>query len=255
MSGPGDHLVRLRGLHIATSARDLVRGVDLDVYAGRVTAVMGPSGSGKTLTANAVMGLIEVEPGLQAGELRYPALAEPGLAQRDWFEGVRGGGQRAQRRLLEQTRALRGSFMTYSPQTASSALNPGRTIGRQLELAIRRRARGATLGPEELAREVRRSLDEVGLPPSAAGALPGELSGGQCQRAALAFAVAPQPRLVIADEPETGLDPVLTRAVIELMIAVCRDHGCGLLLISHHDETVQRIAHEVVRLGRVEGGT
>lgn len=149
-----EHLVRLRGLHIATHARDLVRGVDLDVYAGRVTAVMGPSGSGKTLTANAVMGLIEVDPGLRAGTLEFPA-----LGAQDWFAGVCGGGARAQRRLLEQTRTLRGSFMTYSPQTASSALNPGRTVGRQLELAIRRRPQGATFTPAEVAAAVRRSLD------------------------------------------------------------------------------------------------
>ena len=243
-----EHLVQLRGLHIATPHRDLVREVDLDVWAGRVTAVMGPSGSGKTLTANAVMGLIEVQPGLRAGQLRYPTLGD-----RDWFDGVRGQGRRAQRRLLAETSPLRGSFMTYSPQTASSALNPGRTVGRQLELAIRRRQQGTQLSDADVAREVRRSLDEVGLPHSASSALPGELSGGQCQRAALAFAVAPHPRLVIADEPETGLDPVLTRAVIELMISVCRDHGCGLLLISHHEETVERIAHEVVRLHNLEG--
>lgn len=243
-----DHLVQLSGLRIAIPNRDLIRDVGLDVYAGKVTALMGPSGSGKSLTAQAVMGFIEVKPGLVEGSLRYPALSD-----RDWYAGVRGGGPSAQRRLMEQTRTLRGSYLTYSPQAASSALNPGRTVGRQIELAVLRRENAASLSPAEVSRAVRTSLDEVGLPPSAAGALPGELSGGQCQRAALAIAVAPHPRLVIADEPETGLDPVLTRAVIELMVAVCRDHGCGLLLISHHEETVQRIADVVVRLpGRSE---
>jgi ABC-type glutathione transport system ATPase component len=54
---------------------------------------------------------------------------------------------------------------------------------------------------------------------------------------------------VVADEPETGLDPVLRRTVIELLVEVVRGHGAGLLLISHHEDTVARIADDVVRLG------
>jgi ABC-type glutathione transport system ATPase component len=72
------------------------------------------------------------------------------------------------------------------------------------------------------------------------------------QRAALAIAVAPKPKLVIADEPETGLDPVLRRTVVELLVNVCKEHGAGLLLISHHEDTVRRIADDVVRLPGVE---
>jgi ABC-type glutathione transport system ATPase component len=69
-----------------------------------------------------------------------------------------------------------------------------------------------------------------------------------CQRAALAIAIAPKPRLVVADEPETGLDPVLRRAVVELLVQTCKEHGAGLLLISHHSDTIDRIADDVVRL-------
>jgi len=134
--------------------------------------------------------------------------------------------------------------MTYAPQSASSALNPGRTLGRQLALAMTRGGVPESEQPTAL----KTLLDEVGLPARAAAALPGELSGGMCQRAARAIAVAPRPRLVIADEPETGLDPVLTRAVTELLLALCRQRDCGLLLISHRDETVDRIADHVVRL-------
>jgi ABC-type glutathione transport system ATPase component len=86
-----------------------------------------------------------------------------------------------------------------------------------------------------------------------ASALPGELSGGQCQRAALAIALAPAPRILVADEPETGLDPVLRRTITELMVRVCRDRGVGLLLISHHEDTVERIGERVVRIGLPEG--
>lgn len=237
------HLVKLRNLTIRTHARPLVRGIDLDCYEGRVTALMGPSGAGKSLTARAVMGCLDVDPGLADGSLVYPALGE-----RDWFADVRGKGPRAQRRLLKETAALRGSYFTYSPQAASSALNPGRTLGRQLALAIGRREQP----PVDLAQAIVDLLNEVGLSPGDSRLLPSEMSGGMCQRAALAIAVAPLPRLVIADEPETGLDPVLTRGVIELMVDVCREHQCGLLLISHHQQTVDKIADDVVHLPGVE---
>ena len=240
-------LVEMRGLGIRSASRTLVEDVSFDIEPGKVTALVGPSGAGKSLTARAVMCVLDVTPGLFAGSLRYPA-HDPAV---DWFDGVRGGGPRAQAALLERSRVLRGAYLTYSPQAASSALNPGRTIGQQLVMAIARR----TDPPADVGAEVQRVLADVGLGPRAAASLPGELSGGMAQRAALAIAVAPKPRLVIADEPETGLDPVLRRAVVELLVEVCQVHRAGLLLISHHEDTVQRLAHAVIRLpGRAGGG-
>ena len=240
-------LVVMDGLTINAPTRTLVEGVSFEIQGGRVTALVGPSGSGKSLTARATMCVLDVDPGLVAGSLRFPAL-DPAL---DWYEGVRGGGMSAQRKLLARTRHLRGAYFAYSPQAATSALNPGRTIGRQLAMAIARRQ----TPPNDLSAEIRRILGQVGLQPGAAGALPGELSGGMAQRAALAVAVAPKPRLVIADEPETGLDPLLRRAVVELLVRVCKEEGTGLLLISHHKETVQRIADDVIQLKGQHGET
>jgi len=232
-----EQLVKLRGLSVEHRGRKLLDGVDLDVHAGKVTALMGPSGSGKSLTARVVLGCVDTDPGVTAGSLTYPTLSD-----RDWLAGRTGA--RGARRLLKESRDLRGAFMTYAPQSAASALNPGRTLGRQLQLAMTRG--GVPVGEQPAV--LKTLLDEVGLPARAIGALPGELSGGMCQRAALAIAVAPRPRLVIADEPETGLDPVLTRVVTELLLELCLHRGCGLLLISHRDETVDRIADHVVRL-------
>ncbi len=238
-------LIALEDLAVRTSRRFLVDGVSMTVQPGKVTALVGPSGAGKSLTARAAMGVLDVDPGLVRGILRYPAL-DP---DKDWMAAVRGNGMPAQRTLLAETRHLRGAYFTYAPQAASSALNPGRTVGRQLELAIRRRDEP----PEDLGSEIARILMDVGMGVDVARALPGSLSGGMAQRAALAIAVAPLPRLVIADEPETGLDPVLRRAVVELLVRVCKDRGAGLLLISHHEDTVERIADDVVRL-RPTGG-
>ncbi len=236
-------LLELRDLCIVTPDRALVDGVALDVRQGMVTALVGNSGSGKSLSARACMGVLDVDPGLVRGTLRFPQLSD-----RDWFEGVRGKGMGAQRRLLAETRPLRGSYVTYSPQSASSALNPGRTIGRQLEIAIARRREA----PADLGQAIKDVLGEVGLPSRAAAALPSELSGGMAQRAALAIAIAPNPPLMIADEPETGLDPVLRRVVTKLMLDVAKHHSVGLLLITHNMDTVERIADDVVRIGAHE---
>jgi ABC-type glutathione transport system ATPase component len=236
-----DLLLEINDLCVKSHDRTLVDGVGFKVHAGKILALIGESGAGKSLTARHAMGVLDVNPGVARGHLRFPAKT----GDRDWFDGVRGGGLRAQRRCTSETASLRGGYVTYSPQSASSALNPGRTIGRQLELAILRREKA----PANMSEAVKRVLEEVGLPPRAALALPGELSGGQAQRAALAIAIAPDPRVMIADEPETGLDPVLRRVVTELMINVARKIGVGLVLISHNKDTVDRVADEVVIIG------
>jgi ABC-type glutathione transport system ATPase component len=176
---------------------------------------------------------------LEAGSLRFPAYAD-----RDWFAGQAGRGLAGARHILRETAQLRGGYLSYSPQAASSALNPGRTIGRQMEMAVGRRPTGETRSVAAIGDLLR----EVGLEPRVAASVPGELSGGQCQRAALAIAMACAPRVLLADEPETGLDPVLRRQVVELLVTVGKAHGCGILLISHHEDTVSRIAERVVRL-------
>lgn len=236
-----DLLLDLQDLCIATPQRHLVDGLSLQVHRGKCTALIGESGSGKSLSARAMMAVLDVDPGLKRGSLRYPAAT----GDRDLFEDVRGKGMRAQNRLLRTSRWLRGGYVTYSPQSASSALNPGRTIGRQLDMAVRRRENP----PADTGKAIKEVLKEVGLPPRAAYALPRELSGGMAQRAALAIAIAPNPKVMIADEPETGLDPVLRRVVNELMLDVAKKFNVGLVLISHNMDTVDRVADQVVIIG------
>ncbi|MFT6142774.1 MAG: ABC-type glutathione transport system ATPase component [Myxococcota bacterium] len=234
-------LLVLEDLCIRTPDRTLVDGVSFTAHRGRITAVVGHSGSGKSLSARAAMGVLDVDPGLVRGSLRYPGAS----GGRDWFEGVHNLGMKAQMTLLKQSRHLRGGYVTYSPQSASSALNPGRTIGKQLQMAIQRR----DTQPADLGVAIKVVLDEVGLPSRAAYALPRELSGGMAQRAAVALAIAPNPQVLIADEPETGLDPVLRRVITELMVEVAREHNVALVLITHNMDTVERIADDIVRVG------
>ncbi len=235
-----DVRLQLSDLCIRTRERPLVEGVQLLARKGEVTAIVGPSGAGKTLTVRAAMGVVEVDACVVSGSLRYPEHGD-----QDLLGGLGNGTARDRAELARRTAALRGGYVTYSPQAASSALNPGRTVGHQLAIAIGRRS----TPPSDLAAAIRQVLEEVDLPGRAAAALPTELSGGQAQRAALAVAIAPRPRVLIADEPETGLDPVLRRLVTERMLAIAREHGVALVLVSHHRETVDRIANHVVQVG------
>jgi peptide/nickel transport system ATP-binding protein len=239
-----DILLSLENLCIRTPDRILVEDVNITLYSGEVTAVVGHSGSGKSLCARAAMCVLDVAPGLVRGSLRYPGIT----GDKNLYEGVAGQGISAQRALLKRTATLRGGYITYSPQSASSALNPARTLGRQLQVAIARRERR----PSDMGATIRDILDEVGLPHRSAKSLVGELSGGMAQRAALAVAIAPEPKILIADEPETGLDPVLRRVVTELMLDVSRNHGVALMLISHNMDTVSRVADHVVQIGEEE---
>ncbi|MGC6515197.1 MAG: ATP-binding cassette domain-containing protein [Myxococcota bacterium] len=232
--------IQLKGLEIRTSERVLVSDVHVSVHEGEILALVGASGSGKSLSARAMMGVLDVSPGLSAGELYWGA--RPGV---NLFANVVGRGVAAQRRLARETAPLRGHWVSYAPQAAASALNPGRTIGMQLEMAIRRR----DALPSSIPEEIRTLLDEVGLPPRVSNVLPGSLSGGMAQRAAVAVALAPAPSVLIADEPETGLDPLLRKRMVLLLVEVARRRNAALVLISHHRDTVDRVADTVVSLG------
>jgi len=233
-------LLILEDLTVRTPERTLVEGVSLRLARGEVTALIGPSGAGKSLCARAAMGVIDVRPGLARGSLRLPDHAHG-----DLFEGVADGGAPAHQRLFRTMKPLRGSVFTYAPQSAASALNPGRTLGWQLAMAVRRRADP----PDDEARAIRELLAKVELEPSAAAALPRELSGGMAQRAALAVALAPAPPILIADEPEAGLDPVTRRTIVELLWRLAVEQDTALWLISHDHEVVSRVADRVVDLG------
>ncbi|MEM6927243.1 MAG: ATP-binding cassette domain-containing protein [Myxococcota bacterium] len=233
-------LLVLEDLTLEGPDRILVEGVSLSLTRGRVTALVGPSGSGKSLSARAAMGVIDVRPGLARGSLWLPEHRSG-----DLFAGVAGGGEPAHRRLFEDLKPLRGRTVTYAPQGAASALNPARTVGWQLAMAVRRRSDP----PADEVRAIEGLLERVDLTRDVARALPRELSGGMAQRVALAVALAPSPAIVLADEPEAGLDPITRHTIVELLERVASDEDVALWLISHNAEIVARMAATVVDLG------
>ncbi|SFN31294.1 peptide/nickel transport system ATP-binding protein [Pseudonocardia ammonioxydans] len=199
-------------------------GVDLALGAGERVGLAGPSGAGKSSLLRILLGLDRPDRGAVTVAGR-PIGAGPVRAQR-WF-----------RRTVQ-----------YVPQDPATSLNPRMTVHDLVAEPLHRLD-----VPGDPAAAVRAALDRVGLAAGLAGRRPGELSGGQAQRAALARALVVRPRLLLADEPVGGLDPVLRDHVVDLLDTTCERSGAGLLLIAHDLDVLGALCSRLVVLhaGRV----
>ncbi|WP_436771066.1 ABC transporter ATP-binding protein [Yinghuangia sp. YIM S09857] len=221
-------LLSVTELRVRIADRCLVDGVSFDLRAGRILALVGPSGSGKTTTAAAVLG-------------EYPA--------RSTVDG---------RVVVAGHRAATGDPLppgtaAYVPQHPAAALAPALRTGPVLHEIARRHLPGPQTSRGErrlLVREaVTTALRNAGLPQD--GSLhrrfPHQLSGGQQQRLVIAHALLARARLLVADEPTTGLDAVLRHDVADRLRALA-DTGIGVLLLSHDLDVVRRISDDVLVL-------
>jgi ABC-type dipeptide/oligopeptide/nickel transport system ATPase component len=239
---PQEPLLEVRDLAVnfSTSAGEVaaVRGVSFSMEAGEVRALVGESGSGKSVTARALARLLPPPPQARVeGSVRFAGRAIETLGRRE-------------------LRALRGPGIGYVFQEPSAAINPSIRIGTQL-LEVLRLHRARTEATRETALEL---LAQVGLrsPRQAFHAYPGELSGGMLQRVIIALAIAPRPRLLVADEPTTALDVTVERQIIDLLRRLQAELSLAVLLITHNFGIVQGFATrtEVMWQGQiVESGT
>ncbi|UNT00691.1 ATP-binding cassette domain-containing protein [Streptomyces tubbatahanensis] len=219
----------------AADGTALVRGVDLTMEYGRVTALVGPSGSGKTTTALALLG--------EAGAgVRLSGHVRVGETEVVGDHGI-----------TAHAAGVRGGTVAYLPQHPGNALNPARRIGAILtELAALHAPSG---GGRNASRALSRAaLEQAQLPPerSVLRRFPHQFSGGQQQRVALAEVLACGPRVLVLDEPGTGLDTV-TRAALTRELARLARSGPAILLLSHDHAMVRALADDTVVLeaGRV----
>jgi oligopeptide/dipeptide ABC transporter ATP-binding protein len=208
-------------------------GVSFQVNDGEILGIVGESGSGKTMTALAVLGLLPPTAKVVGGEIVF-----------------RGADLlRLDRRELNRIRGEQISIIFQNPR---SALNPLYRVERTLEQVLRthRRLSGQAARSVEL-----ELLADVGLPDPASvlRRYPHELSGGMCQRVMIAYALASNPRLLIADEPTTALDVTVQLQIIELLARLREEHGLSLVLITHSLSVVAELCDRVavMYLGRV----
>ena len=220
-------LLEVRGLStIYRTSEGPVRavdGVDLTVERGEILGVVGESGSGKTTLAASLMRLVKPPGRILGGSVR--------LDGEDLFRLRR-----------SEMPARRGRDLALIPQSAMRALNPVIPVDMQVAEAItahRKTSRSAAL------RAARERLGEVGIPPERCHAYPHELSGGMRQRCVIAMAIANDPKLVIADEPVSGLDVVVQARILRLISGLTRTHGLSMILVSHDLPAVARVCDRI----------
>jgi peptide/nickel transport system ATP-binding protein len=225
MSAP---VVEVEHLCVEVEGRghDIVDDISFTINAGEVLGLVGESGSGKSTVGLALLGHTRRGASITGGAVRIGGREILSLPER-------------------QRRALRGNTVSYVPQDPASALNPGLRIRVQLEEVLE--AHG--WGESRLARAARLAemLDEVLLPKDDAflSRYPHQLSGGQQQRVGLAMAFACRPRVIVLDEPTTGLDVTTQRHVLATVRDLCAAHGVAALYVSHDLAVVASLADRV----------
>ncbi|WP_027283213.1 dipeptide ABC transporter ATP-binding protein [Rubritepida flocculans] len=210
-------LLSVENLHVRFATRGgevhAVRGVSLHLAAGETLGVVGESGSGKSVTAYAITHLLDRAGRIAEGRILF--------AGRDITRAGR-----------HELRELRGAAISMVFQNPRAALNPIRRVGEQIGDALRAHTGLTRRAARERALEL---LEAVRIRDAAArlDAYPHELSGGMCQRVMIAMAIACAPRLLIADEPTTGLDVTTQKTVMDLLSGLIAERGMAMMLITH----------------------
>ncbi|MFT4235844.1 MAG: ABC transporter ATP-binding protein [Microbacterium sp.] len=218
MNVAAEPLLSVRDLTISfgtgKNRREVVHGIDLDVYQGETVAIVGESGSGKSTTATAIIDLLPGTGKVTGGTV---TLAGTELT-------------RASRREME---AIRGRRIGYVPQDPMSNLNPVWSIGFQVKEAVR--ANGLATGRREVERRAIEVLEQAGLADAAKRLhqFPHQFSGGMRQRALIGIGLAADPELLIADEPTSALDVTVQRTILDHLESLTREKGTSVLLITH----------------------
>ena len=190
-----------------------VRKVDLVVAKGETVGIVGESGSGKSVTSYAVMRILD-----RAGRIAQGTISFSGIPLHDAREDT----------MLD----LRGREISMIFQNPRAALNPIRRVGRQIEDVLVRHSQATSQNAKVKAIELLK-LVRINDPEGRYHAYPFELSGGMCQRVVIAIALACQPRLLIADEPTTGLDVTTQKTVMDLVADLTRERQMSTILITH----------------------
>ena len=210
-------MIRLTSVSKGFGALSVLRRLDLAVPSGQTLAVIGRSGTGKSVLLKCVAGLLDAD----AGSVR---VGEDDVGEAD-------------ARTLRRIRSRMGYVFQFA------ALFDSMTIGENVEAPLRREG----VPSADARRRADEVLDRVGLA-GTRNSLPAELSGGMRKRAGIARAVVSEPEYLLYDEPTTGLDPVTTAVIDDLMLDLKQDLGATSIMVTHDIRSALRVADRVALL-------
>ncbi len=226
----GTPLLEVKDLHVEFHTRDgvakAVNGVNYSVAAGETLAVLGESGSGKSVTAQTIMGILDMPPGkISQGQILYRGQDMLAMSEED-------------------RRQIRGQKIAMIFQDALSSLNPVMTVGAQLGEMFRVHRGASKKEAREKAIEL---MERVRIPAARqrVGDYPHQFSGGMRQRIMIAMALSMEPDLIIADEPTTALDVTVQAQVMDLLAELQAEYNMGLILITHDLGVVADVADKI----------
>ncbi len=211
-------MIRLVDVHKAFGDKRVLTGFSLDVMEGETVVIIGYSGTGKSVAIKHIVGLLEPD----EGEVWVDGLSVPQLSRRD----------------LYALRARIGYVFQFA------ALFDSLSIGENVAMGLRKQS---ALSEAEVAERVHEALDLVDLP-DVAEQFPAELSGGMRKRVGIARAIALRPKYLLYDEPTTGLDPVTSAVIDQLMLRMQRQLGVTSIVITHDMRSAYTVGTRIAML-------
>ena len=219
MVAAADPLVEVSDLTVQFGRQHVLRDLNLSIPRGQTLAIIGESGCGKTVLLKTIIGLVHPTTGAAA------------------FDG-RKINELSERELSEQRTRFGFVFQ-------QAALFDSMTVAENILFPLKEHKSG---NPAEHDRKMRSLLVEVGLPETVLSKRPAELSGGMRKRVGLARALVMRPEIVLYDEPTTGLDPIMTDVINELMIRTRDKFEVTSVIVTHDMTTARKVADRVVML-------
>ncbi|MBT4897238.1 MAG: ATP-binding cassette domain-containing protein [Rhodobacteraceae bacterium] len=212
-------MITFENIHKSFGSNHVLRGVNLTVEPGESMVIIGGSGTGKSVLIKTVLGLVQPDKG------------------RILVDGQ------------DVTKVKRDAFLSrFGMLFQGGALFDSMPVWQNVAFRLQR---GALKRPAAEAREIAiEKLRRVGLAPEVADRFPAELSGGMQKRVSLARAIAAEPEIIFFDEPTTGLDPIMSGVINELIREIVVEMGVTAMTITHDMTSVDKIADKVAMLHR-----